>query len=60
LLCIVTSIPSVGVGVVVGTPWLLALLEGSTCPSGEAEYAKGVRHSRAYVAGVERGRNNSR
>jgi hypothetical protein len=42
-----------------GLPWLLVLPEGSTCPSDETEVHRGVRHSRAYVAGVEQGRTRS-
>jgi hypothetical protein len=35
-----------------GPPWLPVLLEGSTCPSDEAEVRQGVGRSRACIVGV--------
>jgi hypothetical protein len=47
--------PIGGVGATVGGPWLPALLEGSSCPSGEAEVRQGGQAFLMTSWGLEQG-----
>jgi hypothetical protein len=60
-LCTVTSVPSAGVGVVVGAPrGSPSCQRAPHVPRTRQKYAKRIGRSRAYVAGVGRGGNRSR